>query len=340
MDESHYRPPLPLGGPPPDPLFTSPQPPLVKLFIGPDGLREGWRLLIYYALYAAFIYGGSQIAALWNSTATSRLWFYMFGECVFLASAVLAALVMSRIEKRSFADYGLPQRGALGKLFWAGGVWGLLAITALLVAMREAHVFDFGHLVLHGMRLVKFAVFWAVFFLLVGFYEEFHFRGYTLFTLTRGLRFLERWRALRGASTGAETLNYWVAALLLSARFGSVHLSNTGENWVGALAAALIGLFFCLTVRRTGNLWFAIGFHAAFDWGETYLYSVPNSGMSSPGHLLSSSFHGPAWLTGGSVGPEGSVLIFLLIAVLWVAFDRLYPDVKYPSGAESEGVPN
>ena len=47
------------------------------------------------------------------------------------------------------------------------------------------------------------------------------------------------------------------------------------------------------------------------------------------GHLLNSSFHGPAWLTGGSVGPEGSALAFVVIAALWVVFDRVYPEVKY-----------
>jgi hypothetical protein len=59
------------------------------------------------------------------------------------------------------------------------------------------------------------------------------------------------------------------------------------------------------------------------------LYSVPDSGGVSPGHLLKSSFHGPKWLTGGSVGPEGSVLIFVLLVLLWILFDRTYPEVKY-----------
>jgi hypothetical protein len=90
------------------------------------------------------------------------------------------------------------------------------------------------------------------------------------------------------------------------------------------LAAAFIGFFFCLTLRRTGNLWFAVGFHAAWDWGETYFYSVPDSGMVAPGHLLSSSMRGAPWLSGGSVGPEGGVLCFVVIAAAWVAFDRVY----------------
>ena len=72
-----------------------------------------------------------------------------------------------------------------------------------------------------------------------------------------------------------------------------------------------------------------MGFHAAWDWAESYLYSVPDSGGISPGHLLKASLHGARWLTGGSAGPEGSVLLFGLIALLWLVFDRVYPEVKY-----------
>ena len=87
----------------------------------------------------------------------------------------------------------------------------------------------------------------------------------------------------------------------------------------------VIGMFFCLTLWRTGNLWFAVGLHAAFDWGETYLYSVPDSGLVAPGHLLNSSFHGPTWLTGGSVGPEGSAIAFLVVGLAAVLFVIVYP---------------
>jgi hypothetical protein len=93
----------------------------------------------------------------------------------------------------------------------------------------------------------------------------------------------------------------------------------------GPLAGRFIGLFFCLTLLRTGNLWFAVGFHAAWDWGETFIYSVPDSGLVVPGHLLSSSLRGPDWLSGGSVGPEGSVLCFIVILLAWVLFSKMYP---------------
>jgi hypothetical protein len=234
----------------------------------------------------------------------------MIEETGRFAAVAVPALIMARLEERTFDAYGMSRRDAFGKLFWMGAAWGLAAITLLLLVLRGAGAFYFGGLALHGPRIVKFALFWGVFFLIVGFFEEFLFRGYTLFTASRAIHF-------------------WPAAILLSAWFGAVHLGNQGENPIGALAAGIIGLFFCLTIRRTGNLWFAIGFHGSWDWAESYLYSVPDSGGTVPGHLLSSSLHGPLWLTGGSVGPEGSVFLFVLVAALWIAFDRVYPEVKY-----------
>ena len=139
----------------------------------------------------------------------------------------------------------------------------------------------------------------------MGFFEEFAVRGYVQFTLGNGIGF-------------------WPSALLLSLVFGAIHSFNSGENWIGEFGAMAIGLFFCLTLRRTGSLWFAVGMHASWDWSESYLYSVPDSGGMAPGHLLHSSLHGSRWLTGGSVGPEGSVLLFALIALLWLLFDRVY----------------
>jgi membrane protease YdiL (CAAX protease family) len=91
-----------------------------------------------------------------------------------------------------------------------------------------------------------------VYFVLVGIFEEFLLRGYALHTLSRG------W-------------GFWPAAVALSVLFGAIHVRNPGETWLGLLAVVAIGLFFCLTLYRTGSLWFAIGFHAFWDWGQTFL---------------------------------------------------------------------
>jgi hypothetical protein len=286
------------------------QPSYVRtVFLGPDGLRPGWGLAFYFAMFYPLQFVASRWAASLDLGANG-LWSTLLEELGVLVAAVIPSLVLARVERRPWGVYGLPVRQAFGKLFWVGAAWGFGSITLLLALMYGLRVFDLGHLALHGARIMKFAVFWAAFFLLVGWFEEILLRGYSQFTLTRAIGF-------------------WPAAVLLSAVFGLIHLQNAGEQWPGLLAAAAIGFFFCLTLRRTGSLWFAVGFHAAWDWGETFVYSVPDSGTVFPGHLLKSSFHGPRWLTGGIVGPEGSALCFVVIVLAWVVFAKRYPEVKY-----------
>jgi uncharacterized protein len=288
------------------------QPSYVRaLFLGPDGLKAGWG----FAFYIAMFYPLQFVGVRWTGSLNlPYLWSMMAAEFALLVAAVFPSLVLGRVEKRAWGTYGLPSRQTFGKLFWVGSAWGFAAITLLMAVMYGFRVFDFGHLYLHGSRILRFGLFWAAFFLLVGFFEEFLLRGYTQFTLTR-------------------LMGFWPAAVLLSCLFGLIHMQNGGEQWPGLLAAAAIGFFFCLTLRRTGNLWFAVGFHMSWDWGETFFYSVPDSGTIFPGHLLKSSFHGPAWLTGGKVGPEGSVLCFLVIAITWIAFAKVYPTMNYVSGS-------
>jgi uncharacterized protein len=272
------------------------------------------RLLLYLGAAAAVWYLGQLLETLFfpNETyGTTALWQQLCEEVVRLLATTLPAFLMANIEERPFDDYGLPRRTAFGKLFWVGAFWGLGAMTLLLLAMRSVHAFYFGHLALHGARVLRFAAFWGIFFLVVALFEEFLMRGYMLFTL-------------------AQSTGFWPAAALFSGAFGAIHLLNPGESWPGILGAAAIGFFFCLTLRRTGNLWFAVGFHAAWDWGETFVWGVPDSGTTAPGHLFSPSLvDRPAWLTGGTVGPEGSVLCFLLLALLWVVFDLAYPQARY-----------
>jgi hypothetical protein len=82
-------------------------------------------------------------------------------------------------------------------------------------------------------------------------------------------------------------------------------------------------------LRRSGNLWCAVGFHAAYDWGQT-LFGVPDSGMAPYHHLFNSVFSGPWWLTGGIVGPEASVLTPIALALVALVFSRYYRENRYP----------
>jgi membrane protease YdiL (CAAX protease family) len=235
-------------------------------------------------------------------------------EVVAFLIVLFASWVMSRIERRRIGDYGLPLRRAFRSQFWQGAAIGFAALSVLLGAMRLAGAFRIGTMDLHGADVFGYAALWALAFVFVGFFEEFFFRGYALFTRTTGITF-------------------WPAAILLSGFFGWIHHSNPGESWVSAIEAGGTGLLFCFILRRTGDLWMPIGFHAAWDWGETYSYGVPDSGFAAKGHLFHPAFTGPAWLTGGTVGPEGSWLCLALLVILWIGFAVWLRAKRYPNPA-------
>ncbi len=303
--------PAPVQQPPPEKI-ESIEDRIVRVFAGPQGIRAGWRWLIFLAILigcATPLVLASVAVGLLNLHSEASIFTassVLAQEAIFVISMFIAAAILSRIEKRPMGQYGLPVRQAFGRLFWQGVVWGFVAITVTLMLIAALHGFSFGKLALSGHAMAHYAVMWGIAFLLTGFFEEFVFRGYSQFTLATGMGF-------------------WPAAILLSILFGAGHLNNVGEALPGALCAALIAFFFCFTLRRTGSIWFAVGLHAAWDYGETFIYGVPDSGLPAPGHLLNSSLHGPRWLTGGSVGPEASVAAFVVIGLLFVVVHFSYP---------------
>src|SRR5204863_2030461 len=105
------------------------------------------------------------------------------------------------------------------------------------------------------------------------------------------------------------------------------------ETIADALSVGLIGLFLCFTLRRTGSLWFAIGFHFAFDFAAIPLFGAPNTGNHGrpvDTRLLDSSFSGPDWLTGGPRGIEASWLVFAVIVMLFALFHRRFGEARFP----------
>ena len=281
-----------------------------ELAVPPSEPHPLWRLFLYGVLAAALYLLLTIVMSVLRQRIEGSIRLGLIAEVGLLLTATAPALVLSRLERRPWGDYGLPRAGFLGKLFWSGAGWGLAAISLLMLVLYLTGTYEIERLSLHGVRILKFAAFWSGFFLVVALFEEFLMRGYSQFTL-------------------AKAIGFWPSAVLLSGGFAAIHLDNPGETAPGIAAVGVIGLFFCLTLRRTGNLWFAVGFHASWDWGESFLYSVPDSGGTPPGHLLKCHLHDPAWLSGGSAGPEGSVLLFLLVVLLWFVFSRVYRDVKY-----------
>jgi membrane protease YdiL (CAAX protease family) len=291
---------------------------LNKILFGPWGLRAGWRLLIFNAAF--YLVGIVMKLILVPLVGKEPEWtaaHFILIEAVSLAGSAACVHLMTRIERRRFADYGFTLRGAFGRLFWEGGLWGMATIGTVVAVMALAGGYSVRGLALKGVDIGLYVFLWAAGFLLASLLEEIVFRGYELFTLATGIRF-------------------WPAAIVLSAVFGFYlhYAQKPNETLADGLSVTLIALFFCLTVRRTGNLWFAIGWHWTFNFGSLFVFGFPNTGnrggLPISGHLLDAVTKGSSRLTGGPMGAEASLIIFPVLALLFAAFHFRYRAVKYP----------
>jgi uncharacterized protein len=309
--------------PTPPPVIVAPlvkRSPLQRIFSGPNGLRAGWRLLIFAALVltllASFVLirsGGLQAfreAQKLAATITVTPLLMIKSEAIALLLLCVATLIMARIEHRKFSEYGLPLRRGLGKDLWRGSLWGVLAISGTLLAMFLLHGFRVTGLALHGTAILSSMLAWGIAFLLAALFEEFLNRGYAQYTLASGIGF-------------------WPAAFVMSGMFAFGHSFNPSETGVGVVATGLFGLLHCLFLRRSGTLWIAVGFHLGWDWGQTF-YGVPDSGMVPYHNVFNSTLSGPRWLTGGIVGPEASILCPIALLVVGLIFTRYYRENRYP----------
>jgi len=286
-----------------------------SLFFNERGLRAGWRFLLFLVLLRLVLI--PLVFAL-ARPIRHRLEASVgdISDLLLLACVLLGTFMMSKLERRSALSYGLKGSAALSH-FVTGAFTGFLSLTLMLLGLRATHHLLFGPAHMRGSQLLLAALLNVAGFLLVALFEETAFRGYALYTL-------------------AEGIGFWPAALGMSALFAWLHVQNPGESKVGIVAVFAFGMMLAFSLWRTGSLLWAIGFHFMWDYAESFLYGVPDSGLVQPDHLLSTGLSGPAWITGGSVGPEGSWFIFLVLGAIGLLIHLLYPKPRCAEPLELE----
>jgi len=286
-----------------------------KIFFNSRGLRAGWRLLLFVGIFVGLYSLANWIVPkIWHVDERPFLdpAGLTFEELQGLILVLVATWIMTRIERRRLVDYGIPVRNAFGRQFWVGLAWGFASTSVLVGLIAAFGGYRIFGLAIHGSSLWYFLGLWIIASLLIGFSEELQFRAYLLTTL-------------------ADGIGFWGAAVLLSIGFGALHyFLKPHERWEDFASTAVLGLFMCLTLRRTGSLAFAIGFHTAFDLANLFVWSGQNAGEYAVGHLLDARWQGPQWLTGGLLGPEASWMIFVVAGLMFVIFNRQYPQKNFP----------
>jgi hypothetical protein len=335
----------------------------------------GWltALFLVVAFLTTVILGAIVLAILQNAfhvdTRAFNAGMSIVQETAQFAGLLAAAWVSALIENRRILDYNLHDSRGL-RHFATGAGGGFAALSLLVAALCMGGWLHIGRPTLSAGAVAEFAVLWGIGFLFTGLGEEGLTRCYMLFTLERGINFwwalgsvaclsLLAWASRNGGNSGGVYLaaalgvapcfylhwkrspsaGFWEAAWLTSTFFGYIHTLNPGETWLGVFATAAIGFVFCVSVRLTGSAWWAIGFHAAWDWAQTFFYGTPDSGLQPRGHLFSSTASGSAFWSGGNTGPEGSVLILPAVLLIVLALIAVYGRRSRTESASTADLP-
>jgi hypothetical protein len=164
---------------------------------------------------------------------------------------------------------------------------GLYAACVLILTVLGVYRFEG----LNGWG-VLLSVLW--FALSSAFFEEMLFRG-VLMRIT------------------SEVFGSWGGLAVSSLAFGLIHLNNPGATVQGALFIAIeAGLLLGAAYLLTGRLWMSMGFHAAWNYTQSAVFSGITSGNAPSTGLVKATIAGPELLTGGSFGMESSIVAFVL----------------------------
>lgn len=117
-----------------------------------------------------------------------------------------------------------------------------------------------------------------------------------------------------------EDWGLWPALIVSALFFGGVHIGNQNATWWTSFAIAVeAGVLLGVVYHVTRSLWTCIGLHMSWNFLQGTVFGSPVSGMAPASSWLSPQFSGPAWLTGGNFGIEGSVLTVALSLALSLA---------------------
>lgn len=190
------------------------------------------------------------------------------------------------VERRPVTELALP---GMGRELGIGLLIGAGLYTACILILIAAGIYRIVGLNPVSVMLPAIAV-----PLSSAIFEELLFRG-ALF------RIVEEW------------LGSWISLVVSSLVFGLVHLMNPTATLLGAVfISAEAGILLAAAYMLTRRLWMSIGFHFAWNFTQSAIFSgTVSGGYALPG-LIEPDIDGPALLTGGVFGIEASVIAFVL----------------------------
>ena len=114
---------------------------------------------------------------------------------------------------------------------------------------------------------------------------------------------------------------FWLAVIVNSVFFGAIHLGNDGVSAMAVVDLVVTGLLFSAMVYYFDSLWMAMAAHAGWNFTQSILAGLPNSGMVVPYSVfkLDAATARDSFFYNVAFGVEGTVPAIAIQAVVLVA---------------------
>lgn len=266
------------------------------MFLNRHGeLRAGWRIALFYLAATTFAF--FFIVPLRFFEVRSDY----LPPTLAMVATLLGGFVMTRfVNHKPWTAIGLSfHRGTL-KETCGGFLLGFVMMSGIVVIFSGLGYYRLSPMDLGIWDAIGIFLGSAFYFAVGAMLEELLFRGYPFQTLIQGMTMLP-------------------AIGLMAILFALAHLNNPNTTPLAIVNVGLAAIWLSFAYMKTRGLWLPFGLHFGWNFCQTTIYSFPTSGIDfSDRTMLTASVDGPAWLTGGSFGPEGGLLATTsLVACTW-----------------------
>ena len=284
----------------------------MKIFKNEEGeVRSGWKILILFLVeYILLFIMANVIGSLVVVSRSIRENIYiilMFSqEIVLILTPILSWKVLFKKDLSLIGLKALNKKEVKNLIL--GLVMGIAAITLafILIIISKSGV------LVNSLLEPRFSlslVLYLILFIFVGFAEELLSRGYII-----------------GAMEVSNN-NKWFAIMVSAVIFSLMHYGNNGFSLIPFLNIFLVGILFGVMYVKTKSIWLSTGFHITWNFFQGCIYGMPVSGITTP-KLYEMTCVGNSILNGGTFGPEGGLIVTMVIILMVVSLVFLIKNKK------------
>lgn len=284
----------------------------MKAFKNEEGeVRSGWKILILFLVeYILLFIMANIIGSLVVISGSMRENIYiilMFSqEIVLILTPILSWKVLFKKDLSLIGLKALNKKEIKNLIL--GLIMGIIAITLafILILLSKSGV------LVNSLLEPRFSlslVIYLILFIFVGFAEELLSRGYII------------------GAMEASNNNKWFAIMVSAVIFSLMHYGNNGFSLIPFLNIFLVGILFGVMYVKTRSIWLSTGFHITWNFFQGCIYGMPVSGITTP-KLYEMTFVGNSILNGGTFGPEGGLIVTMVIILMLVSLVFLIKNKK------------